>query len=200
MKPFSYLGKTVALSELQGSVISSQKRNETKIQSSGGSNVSAPTITSTVTTKHEFWIRTDSGQDHSVQLSGEDIPIAEGQRLGLVSAEMASISAPVLVQVINYNARSSHFLNASVNRIAAQFYQWNSTQKRSFGAALLASLVVAMVISNGWVLLVALIVWFLYKVFRWYRDVGKATREFVRHLNGQLEFSKPPGFVEKAGQ
>ena len=94
MNPFAYKGKSVEFEAVTGEVLGSNKYAETRVHATGGGGymhdgsgqISAPTITSTVTTKHEFWVKSESGQEVPVKLSGIDVPLRPGQKVTMISA------------------------------------------------------------------------------------------------------------------
>jgi len=117
--PFNQIAnRQVEFSGVTGTVISSQKHSETHVRSSGGGgyihqgsgHVSAPTITSHVVTKHEFWVRTENGRDVPVNLSNVPVSVAEGQTVSLVSGSVSGLSAAPIVLIVNHNAGAHWFI------------------------------------------------------------------------------------------
>jgi hypothetical protein len=192
MQQLELNGRTVQLSEQIGTVISSQKRSETKVTSSGGNAYNAPRVSSTVTTKHEFWVRTESDGDVPVQLTGLDIPIAEGQRVGLVAAEAPGFFATQVVQIVNYSARSSHVLN--LRGVANNLlYPPSASSRRNFvfiawlmGFFVLVALAASFAIL--WVVVIGSIGYFVYKLFRWNATVRDLCERFTSLLESRLNF------------
>jgi hypothetical protein len=140
MESFQGEKETALFSDRTGTVISSTKRSETHVSSSGGGGyldkgtgyVQPTTIRSTVVTRHEFWVRTDEGVDVPVQLTDVDIPLAEGQRISLVYGALgtgttrwtrhprraAHVSTPRMVQLINHSSQQSWTLHSATKEIA----------------------------------------------------------------------------------
>jgi hypothetical protein len=111
--------------------MSSSKWSETHVSSSGGGgylhqgsgHVSAPTVSSTVKSKHEFWIQTADGHQIAVQLTDADFPLMPTQLITLVSAPSAQKpDEPRWVYVRNHSAKQSWILNAPAAVISAQMH------------------------------------------------------------------------------
>lgn len=86
---------TLSFSEVTGRVLDTSKRSETRFSGGGGASYNVggqqrtdPVhISSTVTTKHEFWINEEgTGREWAIQLAGADVPLRVGQRITVVSA------------------------------------------------------------------------------------------------------------------
>ena len=114
-----------------GTVMSSSKWSETHVSSSGGGgylhqgsgHVSAPTVSSTVKSKHEFWIQTADGHQIPVQLTDADFPLMPSQLITLVSAPSANKpNEHRWVFVRNHSAKQSWILNAATTVTAAQMH------------------------------------------------------------------------------
>ncbi len=94
MKHFEHNGKKVEFSAVTGEVSGTRKLAETHVSSSGGGGyisqgsgfVSAPTITSKVVVKQEFFLKENGGKQVPIQLSGMDIPLMDGQKVTMISA------------------------------------------------------------------------------------------------------------------
>lgn len=122
---FVHRGKTIEFHYATGEVIGTNKFSETHVSSSGGGgtvggyvgphggnvggSVSAPVIRSTAVTNHEFWIRTDEGKEIPIKLKGVDIPIREGQRITIVSANRKNREE--LFAVVNHNDERYYYIN-----------------------------------------------------------------------------------------
>lgn len=93
MKSFDYNGKQVVFNEAVGIVAGTHKHAETTVSGSGGGgstyngqgHTDAVSITSTITVKQEFFLKTANGKQVPVQLSGMDIPIMDGQNVTMIS-------------------------------------------------------------------------------------------------------------------
>ncbi len=114
-----------------GTVMSSSKWSETHVSSSGGGgylhqgsgHVSAPTVSSTVKSKHEFWTQTADGHQIAVQLTDADFPLMPSQLITLVSAPIAKKpDEPRWVFVRNHSAKQSWILNGPAAVVAAQMH------------------------------------------------------------------------------
>jgi len=80
-------GGTMWLRVSCGEVVSQQKWSETRVSSHGGSlsadgrHVSAPSISSVVTEKHEFWIREADGKEVAIEFSDGSFQAREGHKI-----------------------------------------------------------------------------------------------------------------------
>jgi len=117
MESFIYKNKEVSFSSVTGIVLGGQeKRSETHVSSSGGGgyvgkhggHVSAPTIHSSVTTKHEFWIKLEDGTEKPIQLSGCDIPLKEGHKITLVSVNKSKRNYEFYTFLVNHNSKETY--------------------------------------------------------------------------------------------
>lgn len=105
--------KVIDLAVITGVVIGTEKRSETHVSSSGGGGfvgrdggpVSAPTIRSLVTTKHEFWLKLDNGAEKPFCLSDVDIPLTAGQKISMISVKNADSDDEYWCGLFNHNAR-----------------------------------------------------------------------------------------------
>lgn len=79
--------RTMWLNVSCGEVVGQQKWSETSVYSHGGSvsadgrHVSAPTISSVVTEKHEFWIRESGGKEVGINLSNGSFQVRQGHKI-----------------------------------------------------------------------------------------------------------------------
>lgn len=112
MLEFKHRGKTIEFKTLTGVVLDSDKRSETRISASGGGGHIGPnggtisdiSISSSTSTLHEFWIKTDDGSERDVQLKGVDIPLRAGQKITLISAGKKGDKTAWYATLINHNA------------------------------------------------------------------------------------------------
>ena len=91
MENFTWFdGKEFKFWTRTGEVISSNKRSETHIMSSGGGghvdpqyggHVAAAQVSSKVVTVHEFWFREENGKEIAVNMRDVNIPLAVGQKI-----------------------------------------------------------------------------------------------------------------------
>jgi len=110
---FEYKGREAEFSTLTGIVISSQRHSETHVTSSGGGGyvgsnggyVSAPTVSSYAIDCHDFWLKTTSGEEVSVQLRGMNIPLREGQKVVML-----------LVKKPKHSAKYAALINKTTNK------------------------------------------------------------------------------------
>jgi hypothetical protein len=119
-------GSAVPMTVHTGTVFGSQKHSQTHVYSSGGGGtvqggtgyVAAPTVSSSVTTTHEFWIRTDHGEQIPVQIPSGNMPLADGQRVSLVHAQLAGAKdARPLIQIVNHSATQRWTFNDQCRRV-----------------------------------------------------------------------------------
>ncbi len=111
-EPYIINGKHVRFAITSGEVMGSAKRSETHVYSTGGGGdigpeggrIDAPTIGSIVTTKHEFWLQTEQGNEVPVQLSAVDIPLRRGQFVTMISTSSIDNGRWVWVLLVNHNA------------------------------------------------------------------------------------------------
>jgi len=114
---FKYKRKTIEFSWLTGTLLSQNKYSETHVSSSGGGGtvtphggvVHAPTASSTVITNQDFWIKTDDGAEEPIQLRDCDIPLREGQRITVISAQTKK-HHPSPVVLINHTAQKHWYI------------------------------------------------------------------------------------------
>ena len=148
----TYTDRRFAIEFLQvtGEILGTEKRAETHISSSGGGGYSyqgtghssAPSIHSTVITKHEFWLRLADGTEKAVQLSGQDIPLRVGQRVTLVWARLSGTQSDVLSILVNHVERKHRFLQDG-----ASLYRAFGMNRESLGLGCLGVLAFLIVIS-----------------------------------------------------
>lgn len=103
--------------DVTGDVISTQKRSETHISSSastayiqnGSGYINTPAINSSVSTNHEFWLKSDDGQEIPVRISGADIPLREEQKVTVIYAAKPNEEMGYPAIVVNHSA-NKHWL------------------------------------------------------------------------------------------
>lgn len=119
MEDFKYRGTSIQFWKITGEILGTQKYSETHVSSSGGGGyvnqgngyISAPTVHSRVVTQHEFWLKTEDGQEVAIKLSGFDIPLREGQKITIISAGNAGENSGWYSVLVNHNAGQHWFLN-----------------------------------------------------------------------------------------
>lgn len=112
MNNFKHGKREIEFWTTSGEVMSSEKRSETHVSSSGGGGhvgreggyVAPPTIQSEAITKHEFWMKTDEGKEMPVQLEGLDIPLLPGQKVTMLSAKKKGNDSGYYAALINHSA------------------------------------------------------------------------------------------------
>jgi hypothetical protein len=105
-------GEVVIFETIKGTVLSTTKRSETQIHSSGGTNNTPATMNSTVTVCHEFWVKTKENHEVPVQLRGHDIPLREGQTVTVTQAKKESQKEYVWVSLMNHHSGELHILDS----------------------------------------------------------------------------------------
>jgi hypothetical protein len=113
MKELVCNGKTIVFTCITGEVMAEKKWSETRITSSGGGgyvhpqhggHISAPEVSSVVTTKTEFWLKTSSGEEKDVKLN-DDIPLRAGQNITVVSAGLRNGKFSYYSIIVNHTAK-----------------------------------------------------------------------------------------------
>ena len=112
--------KSLTFWEIRGEVLTSQKHSETHVSSSGGGGsisegrgyVSAPTVHSTVLTKHEFWIRTPDEEEVPIKLTGVDIPLRSGQDISLICVRESQSDGGRYCTLVNRSAGRHWSINS----------------------------------------------------------------------------------------
>lgn len=116
MQDFKFKDKTIGFFTVTGTVLSSDKRDETTVHSTGGGGrvgqyggyVAAPQVYSSSITHHDLWLKTEDGQEQCVRLIGSDIPVRPGQKITAVYAGLRQQQAdftgyPTII--FNHDAR-----------------------------------------------------------------------------------------------
>jgi len=182
--------KEVEFTAISGKAFNSQKRTETHIESHGGGgggyvsggsgyvSVSAPTIESTVITKHDFWVQAADGVQIPVQLIDADIPLAEGQDISVVYGRRSGGPTKEPVAVVNYSARRYWNLGFSkelANEIAGPAKGW--------AIGVFIALIVLWIYRQDWLTFIAAIAWLAYRLFV---AVGRS-RSAVKRLSENVD-------------
>jgi hypothetical protein len=123
MENFQHENLEVEFRSTTGEILSQNKFSETHVSSSGGGgyvgkhggHVGAPNVQSESITNHEFWIKTEDGNEKSIQLSGHDIPLREGQKITLISAGVSGKDSRYFSVLINHNANNHWFINKAAD-------------------------------------------------------------------------------------
>jgi hypothetical protein len=171
---------------VEGQAFGSQTRSETRVESSGGGGylnqgsgyVSAPTVTSKVTTKREFWVRPTQGPQVSVQLTDAEIAVADGQRVTLVYGWPKGYESDrtELVMVLNHDSERHLIMSSSsLNTALAQ-------SVRLWPIAVIVALVWAAAEYDSEVFGYAAAAFFVYRAVRRFLVVKKAGKRIQAHL------------------
>ncbi|MDB2705284.1 hypothetical protein N9Y67_01955 [Pseudomonadota bacterium] len=80
----SLLGEKYIFWTETGEVLSHNRQTNTNISGGGGINGNISSITTSVKTKHEIWLRDDDGKEKSIILNTDSVSIREGQRLSFM--------------------------------------------------------------------------------------------------------------------
>lgn len=199
MRNFVLGKKVVEFSAVTGEVLSSDKFSETQVYSRGGGPLpgggsSGVSVHSNVTTKQEFWLRTDDGEEKAIQLSGADIPIRLGQRLTVINAHLAGSELRLYAALINHTAKTQSILQTG--RSFIDFFKVTGTPGMSVIYAAVMWAVIGGVLTlsgNGNAAgVLASVVAFFYLAYRIVRRVSRdkhAIRSFVTHLEGIVKSS-----------
>lgn len=106
---------------MTGRVVGEKKWSETRISSSGGGGyinqgsgfISAPQVSTRVSTRHEFWLQAPDGEERCVELNDSNTAVREGQILTAVwGARVGKESGPYLF-VHNHTAAKESWLIAN---------------------------------------------------------------------------------------
>lgn len=108
MEDFNFRGKTFKFWKISGEVISTNKRGESHL-SAGGNNQSI-SISTTIVTKHEFWLKTSNGDEKSITLWNIDIPLREGQNITMIAAGDPVKKNDKYTILINHTAKTYNIL------------------------------------------------------------------------------------------
>lgn len=107
MKSFEHNGKRVEFSAVNGIVQGHHKRGDTIMEGSGGGgyngNTRSVSISSRVVVKQDFFVKEDSERETPVQLSGKDIPLADGQHVTMISG--GTDKAKRWTHLVNHSAQ-----------------------------------------------------------------------------------------------
>ena len=87
--------KLLIFSAASGTVIESKVWSETEVRSHGGGGYSsnyihAPTITSTVSTNREIWVRTEQGEEFRVVTYGSNPAVKAGHAVSVICVDIGS--------------------------------------------------------------------------------------------------------------
>ncbi|WP_337827191.1 hypothetical protein [Pseudonocardia sp. TMWB2A] len=92
---------------ISGEVLGSAIWSSTQVHSSGGGgyggHVSAPTIWSSTTTHKRFFVHTDNGQEHEINLDDSSFGVRDGHRVTVVYAQHRDNESGWLVYLVNHD-------------------------------------------------------------------------------------------------
>lgn len=195
MEDFHHKKKRVNFWKLTGEVLGSDKRSETRVSSSGGGGsvingvgyVSAPTIHSSTTEKHEVWLGLDDGSEHHLQLSGLGIPLRVGQRVTLIGATLDGKKSRNSI-LINHNARKHWFIN-NVNALCQDY-------KISAGTGMTIIYTLIILLAGSWTGAYSLsmgigsaFIFLMYRLYRFYKRQVALEAKFQSHLERLIQES-----------
>jgi hypothetical protein len=186
MSRFMIANLPLQFRSVEGQAFGSQTRSETHVESSGGGGylnqgsgyVSAPTVTSKVTTKREFWVRPTQGPQVSVQLTDGDMAVADGQRVTLVYGwpKGYETDKTELVMVLNHDSERHLIMSSSnLNTALAQ-------SVRLWPIAVIVALIWAAAEYNSEWFGYGAAAFFVYRVVRRFLVVKKAAKRIEEHL------------------
>lgn len=206
MENFSYRGTSIRFWKMTGEVISTQKYSDTHLSSSGGGGyvnqggsgyISAPKIHSRVVTQHEFWLKTEDGQEVDIKLSDFDIPLREGQKITIISAGNAKGSNGWYSVLVNHNAGQHWFINnaTSLNQ-KLKYAPLTITPIVASVPVFIAVAILALILwqtKDTFVAFVICIPFLFYALTKEQGKIKEAQQKLDRHLESlaQLEYSKP---------
>lgn len=112
--------KRLIISTQTGVVADSQKWSETHVSSSNGGGyvsreggyISAPTINSSSSTKHEFWLELEDGTEKPIRLSDVDIPLRVGQKITMISIKLVDKIDEYWCALYNHTAKEYHEIHS----------------------------------------------------------------------------------------
>lgn len=111
-----------------GEVLDAKKWSETHVSSSGGGSSMTPdgyytarpvTVTSTVVTRDEIFLRQRDGKEHAIQLSGVDLPTRVGHVLAAVWMIKKGKERGPYVMFHNYSMDDTRFVDSGLNSVLA---------------------------------------------------------------------------------
>ncbi len=126
MESFKYNEQNIDFLKVTGKVLEDKKHSETHVSSDGGGGyvgqhggyVSAAQVSSTAVTKQEIWIKTDSGHEHNLQLTGYDIPLRAGHEVSVLYANSQKATDQCRTAFINHTTNKYWFLTNTDNLIS----------------------------------------------------------------------------------
>ncbi len=121
---FSFEDKKIEFDEITGTVLNQNKFSETHISSRGNVN-SVTSVSSNVLTRHEVWLKNEHGQEASVDLSGSDVPIRDGQNITVLHLKTESQGAAPLL-LVNHVSGRYHFLNDEITLLEKMGYRYSN--------------------------------------------------------------------------
>lgn len=148
MEDFSFGRKQIKFWQETGEVIGNQKYSETYVSSSGGGGyvgnaggyVNAPSVSSTAVTNHDFWIRTEEGEEKAIQLKHVDVPLRVGQKITLIAVAEKKSDEGWFTVLVNHNAKRHWFLHNYSN--LSQSLKLGISKKKMFIIGMICSLLV----------------------------------------------------------
>jgi len=190
MKSFTHNGRQVEFSAVNGTVHGHHKRGDTIVEGSGGGGYDGHTrpvsVSSRVVVKQDFFVEEDSGRQTPVQLSGQDIPLTDGQRVTMISG--GTDKGKRWTHLVNHSAQLYWNLNDAKGLVIT----WGVV-RNPFLSFLIG---VAIWIASGYVIsgLLGFVAAVAYWVYAWLevRRAAKALEPHLKDLGGEALRSTPP--------
>lgn len=113
MESFKYKNKEVIFWSVTGEILSQNKFSKTNVYSRGdGPFGGGPhnTIESSVTTRHDVWIKKQDGSEEVLKFDNEEIHLREGQKITLVYAGY-KVGDGCRYLLVNHNSKERWVLN-----------------------------------------------------------------------------------------
>ncbi len=186
MKSFGYNGKQVVFNEAAGIVAGVHKHAETTVSGSGGGgstyngqgHTNAVSITSTITVKQEFFLKTANGKQVPVQLSGMDIPIMDGQVVTMISGSAGKCEC--WTHLVNHDTESYWPIGSALDLVEAAGMVRRMWVSIVIGLAVWIGIAVVL---NGWIGFVAAVGFLVFDLSR----TRKAVRLLGEHAQGLVQ-------------
>lgn len=193
MKPFTYGQRKLVFWSEAGTVLSQNKYSESHLSVTNGRtyvdnnqvSVQSPRIHSTVTTKHEFWIRLKDGTEKSCKLVNKDIPLRVGQDITLIGVAWEGVEEGYYCALINHNAKKHWSLYdadelnlvLTIEQITGKSFLLAGTGAVLFGV-LLQSILAGLVVGLGVM---------IYRTIRKVRKRAVMRKELNTHLHELIQ-------------
>lgn len=183
MQPFERNGKQVEFRAVTGVAVAPGKHVETYTSGSGGGGTTfnghgytAPVnISTTVVIQQDFFVREESGRETPVQLRNENIPLAEGQRVTMISGHVGDTGK--WTHLVNHNAERYWTLSNAFDLAVA----WGLVRKPIYTLFIGVTIgVVTGNVLNGSIGFLAAVAYWVYEGIK----IMKVAKALDGHLNG----------------